>query len=177
MRDVCLSLGYVPHGGEYSGLSPRLAATALTVSIFLGGLSVPVWGYFSDRSTTKRLVMISLSLTIIPTALILVTDINDVGFYVVILWGLLSGGLPIMGSMMLGHYFGRTSFGALTGLTGPFRTAAMGLGPTLGALVFNITGGYTALFTMAIATYALAIVLTYGVRMPKLPSRAQDSEA
>lgn len=160
-----------------SGLSPTLAASALTVSIFLGGLSVPVWGYFSDKSTTKRLVIIALSATIVPTVLLLVTDTQSVGFYLVIIWGLLAGGLPIIGSMMIGQYFGRRSFGSITGLTGPFRTAAMGLGPTLGAMVFNLTDGYTVLFIMATVSYVLAIVLNYSVRMPRLPSRAQDSGA
>ena len=150
-----------------AGMSPTLAAGALSISIFLGGLSVPLWGYISDKSSVKRLALTALSLILVPTVLLRLVDPLAFGFPVVMVWGILAGGMNVVGSMMLGNYFGRTSFGALNGLTGPFRTAAMGLGPSLGALLFNLTGGYQAIFITTIVCYAVAIALTSGVRVPK----------
>ena len=154
-----------------SGMAYRTAAFALMVSILLGGLSVPLWGHLSDKFTIRRLTITVMLATSVPTAALAFIDAQSVGFYVSLVWGIASGGIPIVGSMMIGEYFGRRSFGAVSGLTGPFRTAAMGLGPTLGALQVNITGEYTAIFVVAIASYIVAAALTYSVRYPAIPRR------
>ena len=156
-----------------SGMSYSLAAGALMLSVLLGGMSVPLWGHLSDKFTIRRLTIAALLVTSVPTLLFILVDPRSVGvgFCVSVAWGVASGGIPVVGSMMIGEYFGRRSFGALTGLTGPFRTAAMGLGPTLGALLVNTTGGYTAIFAAAVVSYIAAALMNYNVRQPKLPSR------
>lgn len=158
-----------------SGMSQTAAAGTLTLSVLLGGLSVPLWGYLSDKFTIRRLTIAALAATSVPTLLFMAIDAGNAGFYVGIVWGIASGGLPVVGSMMLGHYFGRKSFGLLTGLTGPFRTAAMGLGPSLGALLVNITGGYAAIFAVAVVSYIAAMALNYAVRQPSPPTRASET--
>ena len=155
-----------------NGMSQSLAASALMLSILLGGLSVPLWGHLSDKFTIRRLTIAVLIATSAPTLAFAFIDVQDAGFYVSVAWGIASGGIPVVGSMMIGDYFGRRSFGALTGLTGPFRTAAMGLGPALGALLVNATGDYKAIFVVAVGSYVIAILLNYSVRQPRLPSRA-----
>lgn len=154
-----------------SGMSYQTAAFALMVSILLGGLSVPLWGYLSDKFTIRRLTITVMLTTAIPTLTFAFIDVQSVGFYVSVIWGIASGSIPIVGSMMIGEYFGRRSFGAVSGLTGPFRTAAMGLGPSLGALLVNITGGYAVIFAVAVASYIAAATLTYSVQHPTMPRR------
>ena len=73
---------------------------------------------------------------------------------------------------MLAQYFGRASFGAISGLMGPFQTGSLGLAPTLGAVLFSLSNGYEWLFIYALATYLLAILLIYSARPPRLPHRA-----
>ncbi len=155
-----------------NGMAQSLAAGALMVSVLLGGLSVPLWGYLSDKFTIRRLTIAVLLATICPTLAFSYIDVQSGGFYVSVVWGIASGGIPIVGSMMIGEYFGRRSFGSLTGLTGPFRTAAMGMGPAMGALLVNATNGYTAIFIVAVASYIIAAILNYSVRHPRLPPRA-----
>lgn len=157
-----------------AGLSQTSAAAALTLGVLLGGLSVPMWGHLSDKFTIKRLTIAALAATAAATLAFALAEAHSIGFYITIAWGIASGAIPVVGSMMLGNYFGRTSFGTLTGLTGPFRTAAMGLGPAMGALLFNLTGGYTAMFAIAIVSYAAAIALNGGVRRPALPRRGVE---
>lgn len=154
-----------------SGMPHRTAAFALIVSVLLGGLSVPLWGHLSDKFTIRRLTITVMLATGVPTLAFVFIDVPSVGFYVSVVWGIASGGIPIVGSMMIGEYFGRRSFGAVSGLTGPFRTAAMGLGPTLGALLVNSTGGYMGIFVVAVASYFVAAALTYSVRHPTMPER------
>ena len=158
-----------------NGMSYPVAASALMLSILLGGLSVPLWGHLSDKFSIRRLTITVLIATSVPTFAFPFIDVPSTGFYVSVAWGIASGGIPVVGSMMIGEYFGRRSFGALTGLTGPFRTAAMGLGPALGALLANATGGYSVIFIVAIASYAAASALNYAVSQPGLPRRANSS--
>ncbi len=111
-----------------AGLSQTAAAAAITAGVLLGGLSVPLWGHLSDKSGIKRLTLIALGSTAAATLAFTLLDARQFGFYITIAWGIASGAIPVIGSMMVGNYFGRASFGALTGLTGPFRTAGDGLG-------------------------------------------------
>ena len=159
-----------------NGLPYRTAAFALIVSVLLGGLSVPLWGHLSDKFTIRRLTITVMLATGVPTLAFALIDVPGAGFYVSVAWGIASGGIPIVGSMMIGEYFGRRSFGAVSGLTGPFRTAAMGLGPAMGALLVNATGGYVAIFAVAVASYVLAAALTYSVRYPRVPRVCRQIE-
>ena len=157
-----------------AGLSQTVAAVALSLAILLGALVNPGWGYLADRFPARRLGLIGLVVTAVIMSLLLVTDSGPWVFVLVILWGTASGGLTILSNMMLAQYFGRSSFGAITGLMGPFQIGALGLGPTFGAVLFNLTGDYKSLFLFGVAAYSLALVLIYGVRSPKAPRKARD---
>ena len=87
-------------------------------------------------------------------------------FVVAIVWGIASGGLNVLGSMMLAQYFGRASYGTITGLTGPFQMAFLGLGPTFGALLYRATDGYSVIWFYALGAYAVATVLIFRCRGP-----------
>ena len=59
---------------------------------------------------------------------------------------------------------------------GPVQLGCLGLGPTLGAVLFNVTNGYTALFAYSVAAYCVAMLLVYAVRVPTPPVRAKLEE-
>lgn len=160
-----------------SGMSQPVAVAALSLSSLLGALVNPAWGIASDRYPPRRLALAALTITVFITAFFLVVDGGLPGFIVAISWGIASGGLNILGSMMLARYFGRASFGAITGLMGPFQIGALGLGPTFGAILFSQTGGYTVIWIYSIASYAVALVLIYAARPPRLPSIAVTEES
>lgn len=160
------------------GLSQAAAAGALSISALLGSFSNPAWGYLSDRFSPRSLMMVALVIAAVVTVL-LATEVDGSssrGFFGVILWGMATGSFGIMGSMVLAKYFGRASFGAITGLMGPLQTGALGFGPTFGALLFNLTRGYTTLFLFALVSYGTATLLVYSARPPKLPKRAFAKE-
>lgn len=155
-----------------SGISLAVAAGALSLSSLLGSLGNPFWGHLSDKFSPRSLALLMLSITGLAITLFLILPTAKFGFYVVILYGTAAGGLNILGNMMIARYYGRASFGAITGLMGPFQTGALGFGPTFGALLFNLTGGYNTIFIYGIASYALALIFMYSARTPRLPKRA-----
>ena len=156
-----------------AGLSHTAAAGALSLSTLLGALANPGWGYLSDRYSPRKLAMLAMVVTAAITSFFLVTNSGAQGFTVVVLWGTASGGLHILSNMMISEYFGRASFGSITGLMGPIQLGFLGLGPTFGALLYGLTEGYTPFFAYSVSSYVLAILFIYGARYPRLPSRAQ----
>tara|TARA_B100001146_G_scaffold105899_1_gene93594 strand:- start:197 stop:868 length:672 start_codon:yes stop_codon:yes gene_type:complete len=151
------------------GISQSTAAGALTLGNVLGGLSVPVWGYLTDRFTTKKIAMFVLVLAILPSILFTVIDVPTYGFALVVLWTTITSLIFVLGSMMLGTVFNRASFGTVTGLTGPTRTAAMGLGPSVGAFAVAWIGSYMPIFLATSIGYFCVIFLYYNVRTENSP--------
>ena len=147
-----------------AGMTQTVAAVALTIGNALGGLSVPGWGYLTDRYTTKRLAVVILTSAITMTLLLLFAPEGNIQFIVVIAWGIVTAVIFVLGTMMLGTVFERTSFGTVVGITGPSRTAAMGLGPYVGALAASWYGDYTLIFIAATIGYSLAIALYSSVQ-------------
>ena len=153
------------------GISPAVAAGALSVSSLLGSLGNPFWGWLSDLFSPRRLALITLAISGAAVSLFLIIPEGRLSIAVVILYGTIAGGLNILGHMMIAQYFGRSSFGSITGLMGPFQTGALGLGPTLGALIYRITGGYRAIYLFGVLSYILAFACIIAARPPKHPNR------
>ena len=164
-----------PAHRSHTGTKP-VAALALSISSALGAFVNPGWGFLSDRYAPRILALIATMVTGVAMILFLTVTSGSALFAIVIFWGMASGGLNILGSMMLAQYFGRGSYGSITGLVGPFQTGALGLGPIFGALLFNQTGGYSSLFVLSLIAYGIALVLMYAARRPKLPARAFAEE-
>ena len=155
-----------------SGLSQAVAAVALSLSSLLGALANPFWGLLSDKFSPRKMALVLLMVSALIVLLFIPASSGSQRFIIVVVWGTTTGGLGILGSMLMARYFGRASYGSITGLTGPFQTGALGLGPTLSAVLFNLTDGYTTLFIYSAVSYTLAMFLIYGARPPRLPQRA-----
>ena len=150
-----------------SGISQPIAVISLSLSSMLGALVNPGWGVLADRYQPRVLATFATAVTLVTAAFFIPTGGGTGGFVVAIVWGIASGGLNVLGSMMLAQYFGRASYGTITGLTGPFQMAFLGLGPTFGALLFRATDGYTVIWFYALGAYAIATVLIFSARRPR----------
>lgn len=155
------------------GVSPAVAAGALSVSSLIGSLGNPFWGWLADIFSPRRLALLTLAASGLAAALFIVVPEGRLSVGVVILYGALSGGLNILGHMMIAQYFGRASFGSITGLMGPFQTGALGFGPTFGALLFNLSKGYGLIFRYGALSYVLAFACILAARPARLPKRAR----
>ncbi len=151
---------------EDSGLSQTAAALALSLSSLLGAAVNPGWGLLADRFQPRLLAAFATVLTLGIAALFIPFGRGPAGFAVAIAWGTASGGLNVLGSMMLAQYYGRGSYGAIAGLTGPFQMLFLGLGPTFGSLIYTFTDGYGAIWIYSLAAYAAAAVLIFAARRP-----------
>ena len=149
-----------------AGLPLTYAALALSLTSLLGAVGNPAWGFLADRLSPRTVALIMIPVTAGVTSLLLAVHSGLAGFAVIIGWGIVSGGLGMLGSMMLADYFGRASFGTIVGLTGPVQLGFLGLGPTFGSTLFSLTGGYATLFAYSVAAYGVSMLLIYAVKKP-----------
>lgn len=155
----------VPYLHE-SGLTVSMAALAWTLSTLLNAFSNPIWGFLSDIYSPRHLVLTALPICLGVTTIFLLIDGGYPGFVCVVAWGAASGGMNVLGGMIVANYFGRHSFGSISGIMGPFQTIGLGLGPIMGAIIYDATGGYVHLFAFAIMTYLAATILFFFARPP-----------
>ena len=160
---------FVPYLKE-SGLSVSTAALAWSISSLMNAFSNPLWGFLSDRYSPRKLVLSAMPICIAITTLFLLIDGGMAGFFCVIFWGAASGGLNVLGGMMIANYYGRSSFGSISGIMGPFQIGGLGIGPTAGAYLYKMTGTYRSLFIFALTAYILALILFGLAKKPKLTS-------
>jgi hypothetical protein len=83
-----------------------------------------------------------------------------------LLLGLLARGGLMLTQVLLARYFGRRSFGAISGFADPFAKTGLGLGPLCAAAAFDLTGSYRAVFVLFIGAYLLAAGLIFFARRP-----------
>ena len=157
----------VPYLHE-SGLPISMAALAWTISTLLNAFSNPIWGFLSDIYSPRKLVLSAMPICLVVTSIFLLIDGGYPGFACVVIWGAASGGLNVLGGMIIANYFGRHSFGSISGIMGPFQIIGLGLGPIIGAIMYDATGGYMYLFAFAIITYLAATILFFFAKPPKM---------
>ena len=168
-----IGFAMVPYLSEEAGMSTTQAALVLTLSTFLS-LGVLMWGYVADRVTPRRLLVAVLVVSAGLTLWLLMVDSVWEAYAFGLLWGLFSGTTGVLESMLLAQYFGRGSFGAITGALTPLSMGALGLGPFLGAKVREVTGSYDELFVALAGVYLVAAVLIYLTRRPGRPVRVGE---
>jgi hypothetical protein len=88
-----------------------------------------------------------------------------------ILWGTVSSA-QVLVSMILAHDFGSASYGTIAGVLRPFEAGGLGLGQSLGAALYDLTGSYTGLLMVSLGSYLLAALLVGLARPPTALHRA-----
>ena len=141
-----------------TGLSLSIAVLAWTLASLMDSVFNPICGFLADRYTPRKVYFVVLPLTLIATSLFLLVDGGIMGFIVVLLWAAASGGLEVLGSMLTANYYGRNSFGAISGVVGSFQIGGLGVGPTLAALLSKVFVSYKPIFALCVLMYLVALI-------------------
>ena len=166
----------VPYLYEEAGISRAQAVGVLSFGTVLAVANLG-WGYLADLISPRRcLVFIMLVTAGLILYLLLVGSVLT-AFIFALLWGVFSGSVGTLEHMVLAQYYGRGSYGSILGVMSPMQTAALGLGPSLGAVFKDVTGNYSSLFITLFCTYLLAAGLIFLARQPRLPPRVTPEVA
>jgi sugar phosphate permease len=154
------------------GISPSIAASALTV--MAGGTAVGsiLWGNLLDRLPVKIIYLATAAWLGGMALLFLLVDTPAMAFTAAALFGIGLGGLLVVPPVAVAHYFGRNSLGAIRGATEPFVSGGQAIGAIGAGLIFDYTGSYEATFPTFTAAAVIAIVLLALTRRPKKPNPA-----
>lgn len=144
------------------GLSDGVAGIALSAYSFSGAAAAVTWGFLTERFSERKLAFAAFAAGGIVTLGFAWVTAAAVGIVLAALFGLTVRGEGSLLNLMLASYFGRGSFGTISGFVSPFQFAGLGLGPLLGALLIQATGSFDALFIVACGLFfsaALAILI------------------
>jgi sugar phosphate permease len=156
------------------GLTPAIAAASISTFTLAGAFSSGLWGFLSEK-VSERLLASVLTMAGALVVLAMLDVRTDVMALVVSgVFGLTTRGGGTLFNLLLATYYGRGNFGAISGFFQTFSSFGLGLGPFIGALIFDITDGYRLLFVMLSVTYlTTALILLLFVREPPLPVEAR----
>ena len=122
----------VPYFREEAHLSKAQAAGVLSLSTVLA-LTNLAWSYLADKFTPRKTLVGALALAALTIVYLMTVSSLPSAYVFALLWGTSTAGIGTMEHMVIAQYFGRESYGSISGTLGPFQTAALGMGPTLGA--------------------------------------------
>ena len=83
--------------------------------------------------------------------------------------GLVVRGEGALIGIIIANYFGRWSYGAISGVLTTFQLAGLGVGPLIGALIHARVESWSILFTCLAAFYGLAAVFFWSAKKPSPP--------
>jgi MFS family permease len=152
------------------GLTPTIAAASVSTFTLAGAFSSGLWGVLSERVSEKLLATGLTAAGAIAVLAMLEVRTEFMALAISGIYGLTTRGGGTLFNLLVASYYGRANFGAISGFFGTFSSFGLGIGPFVGALVFDFTGDYRLLFMMLAGTYlTTALILLCFVGQPPVP--------
>ncbi len=157
-------------------LDPAVAAGALSTFALAGAVGSAVWGVLAEHVSPRGLNVGTLAAA--AGALLLLPHVQApaLAYSFAALFGLTARGQGVLVQVQLAAYFGRRSYGAISGLANPFLLGGLGLGPVLAALVYDRTGSYAGIFGIFGALFLVAAGSIGFARPPVPPESGADAD-
>ena len=159
------------------GYHPMMASWGLAV---LGASSMAgavVLGVVGDRFGRRPvLAWLYGSRMLLFAGLFFVRDSSTALLLVALLGGTSVSGTLALGSALAADIFGRYSVGSVFGTIFLFHQVGASLGSWLGGLLFELTGGYGAGFTVCCVQLGLASLLSLAIDARPCPARLAVAE-
>jgi predicted MFS family arabinose efflux permease len=156
------------------GIDPLAAAATLSAYGVAGAFATGLWGFLTERFSERRLAIVVLLMAAVVTLYLLKVQTAGEAMTFAVLFGLTSRGEGTLFNIILAQYYGRDSYGMISGFTRPFWSAGNAVGPLLSALAFDVTGSYQVMFVFSALMSVLAAVL---ISLARKPQRARKVAA
>ncbi len=152
------------------GISASVAASALTVMAAGTALGSIMWGWLLDRLPVRTVYALTAFWLGGVALLFLLVDTAALAFVVAAIFGIGLGGLLVVPPVVMADYFGRSSLGAIRGITEPFVSGGQAIGGIAAGLIFDLSDSYTGTFPMFTVAALIGVVLIVLARRPaRLP--------
>lgn len=148
------------------GIAPSVAAGALSIYALTGALGNVIWGFLSEKLPERLLASAVMILTAVSILVLQSVKTNTGAIIFAILFGLTSRGEGTLVNIILAQYFGRSSYGAISGFVFPFNMLGLGIGPLVSSVSFDLTGSYYAVFKVFVVGSILSAILLWLAKKP-----------
>ena len=163
---------HMPQYYEQQGLTAGVGVAAVSMFAISGAFANTLWGFLAEH-ISERLLGIFTMLMGLALAFgfqFVSNPVVAVGYGVLL--GVAARGEGSILMLLVASYYGRRSYGVISGMVQTALLVGLALGPYLMALLRDATGSYTAVFYSSMATFAGAAVLLALARKPSLPQAA-----
>jgi len=148
-------------------IAPAAAAGALSVMALSGAFGNGIWGALAERLSPRSLSVTTTVFSAASVAMLMQVDSPITAYLFGVLFGISArGGTAVLTQILLAQYFGRRSFGAISGVLEPFHKGGLGAGALVAGIAFDWSGNYRAVFLFFLASYLLSAVLVFFARRP-----------
>jgi MFS family permease len=148
-------------------IAPAAAAGALSVMALSGAFGNGIWGALAERLSPRTLSVTTTVVSAASVALLTQVTAPFAAYFFAIVFGISArGGTAVLTQILLAHYFGRRSFGAISGVIEPFHKGGLGLGALLAGIAFDRFGDYRRVFWFFLGSYLVSALLIFFARRP-----------
>ena len=153
------------------GIDTTVAVGAISIFALTGAGANVIWGFLSERFPERFLASSVMAMTGATILYLLSVRTNAGTFVFAVLFGLAVRGEGALFNMIQAQYYGRGSFGAISGFISPFHMLGLGFGPMISSVSFDHTGSYRAVFSVYVAISMITAVLLLLAKKPARPVR------
>jgi MFS family permease len=149
-------------------IMPAAAAGALSVMALSGAFGNGIWGALAESFSARGLSVTTAVLSAASVALLMQVHSPLSAYLFGLLFGISArGGTAVLTQILLAHYFGRGSFGAISGVLEPFHKGGLGIGALFAGVAFDSFGDYRAIFVIFLLCYLLSALLIHLAKRPE----------
>jgi sugar phosphate permease len=159
------------------GFGRGYAAAAASVFLFSGAFSASVWGFLTERFEERTLVVIATIAAALLTLYGRFVFEPVGGLLFAAGYGATTRGEGALVMMLLAAYYGRRSFGAISGFASSFSFVGLGVGPVFFSRVFEVRGSYDDVYLLATAVLTVSAAMMYLASRPTLPAASGPGPA
>ena len=153
------------------GVSDGAAGIALSSFALSGAVAATVWGFLTERFSERWLAIGALAIAGCVSLAFIGVSVAAAAVAIAALYGFAARGEGALINMIIAAYYGRDSYGRISGFVTPFQFTGLALGPAVAAFVVAATGSFTPYFVMTSALLFAASAGLFLARRPALPPR------
>ncbi|MFC1957409.1 MFS transporter [Chloroflexota bacterium] len=143
------------------GFSATTAAVALGVTGGVGGIGKVVFGWLTDKISSRYVTALCFGIQLIGLLVLTQTRSMVMIWLFVALFGFGMGGMPTLLPLSVAELFGTVKFGVIYGFVHFIVIGVSSIGPPFAGFIYDTTGSYAFAFNVFVITYFISIIAIY----------------
>ena len=162
---------HMPQYYEQQGFAVQIGVAAVSMFAISGAFANTLWGFLAEHISERILGVFTMLLgMVLALGFQFVSHpVVAVGYGVIL--GIAARGEGSILMLLIANYYGRRSYGAISGMVQTALLVGLALGPVTMARLREATGSYDIVFYSAAVTFTLAAILLSLAVKPKRPER------